>query len=104
MANKELELVREKQVKLNDAIVASGVVKLLAREMNSAGLMSDDHHDDITEVKTWWTDRDRAGSIVKILRDKVRLKPTNLEKFMNILRSNSQFRDILDVLETTADN
>ena len=92
-------LVKQKQVELNAAIVASGEVKLLASMMNLAGLMSDGHHDDITAVETWLTDRERARSIVRIL---LRSTVRNLEKFKDILRSKSEFKDILQVLEATA--
>ena len=94
--------MRQKQVQLEVAIVASGEVKLLASEMNSAGIMADDDHDKIKAANTQWTDKERAGLIVKILRDKVGTNPKYLEKFMEILRFRSEFRDILDVLETTA--
>ena len=95
--------MRQKQVQLEVAIVASGEVKLLASEMNAAGIMADGDHDRITSVNTPLTDRDRAGSIVKILRNKVDTNPIlYFEKFMEILRSRSEFRDILDVFETTA--
>ena len=48
--------------------------------MNSAGLMSNSDHDDITAVKTLWNDRDRAGSIVRILRDKVDINQDYFKK------------------------
>ena len=96
------ELVRQKQVKLEAAIIASGEVRLLASEMNSAGLMSNKDHGEITAVGTWWTDGQRAGSIVTILRNKVNVNPSNLEKFIRILRSKSEFEDIVGVFETTA--
>ena len=91
------ELVRQKQVELVTAIVASGEVRLLANKMNAAGLMSNNDRDEITAVRTLLTDRQRAGSVVTILRNKVDIKPSNLEKFKRILRFNSEFE-----LETTA--
>ena len=93
--------MKQKQVQLEDAIVASGEGKLLASMMNSAGIMADGDHNKIKAANTQWTDRERAGLIVRILRDKVGVNPKYLEKFMEILRSRSEFRDILDVLETT---
>ena len=97
------DLVRQKQVELEAAIVACGDVRLLANEMNAAGLMANNVHAEITAVGgTWWTDEQRAGSIVRILRNKVNIKPSNLEKFKSILKSKSEFEDILDVLEATA--
>ena len=94
--------MKQKQVQLEDAIVASGEVKLLASEMNSADIMADGYHDQIKAANTLWTDEERAGLIVRVLRRKVRTNPNYLEKFMEILRSRSEFRDILNVLETTA--
>ena len=96
--NEEPRLVVEKQAELQDAIIASGEIRLLANKMNSAGLMSNSNHDDITAVKTLWNDRDRAGSIVRILRDKVDINQDHFKKFIEILRSNSVFSDILHVL------
>ena len=93
--------MKQKQVQLEVAIVASGEVKLLASEMNSANIMADGYHDQI-KANTQWTDEERAGLIVRVLRKKVRTNPKYLEKFIEILRSRSEFRDILDVLETTA--
>ena len=98
-SNEELRLVKEKQAELEDAIVASGEIRLLANKMNSAGLMSDSDHDDITAVRTWWTDRNRAGSIVRILKNKVGINQDYFKKFIKKLRSNSAFNDILHVLE-----
>ena len=94
------ELVRQKQVELEAAIVASEEVRLLAHKMNAAGLMADN---EITAVGgTWWTNEQRAGSILRILKSKVNINSSNLEKFKSILRSKSEFEDILNVLETTA--
>ena len=71
--------------------------------MNASGIMADDDHDRITSAHIQWIDRERARLIVKILRDKVVTNPKYLENFMEILRSRSEFRDILaDVFETTA--
>ena len=67
--------------------------------MNAAGIMVDDDHDKITPANT---DRESARLIVKTLRNKVGTNPKYFENFMEILRSRSEFRDILDVLETTA--
>ena len=94
--------MKQNQVQLEDAIVSSGGGKLLASMMNSAYIMADDDHDRIKAASTQWTDRERAGLIVKILRDKVGTNPKHFEKFMEILRSRSEFRDILDVLDTIA--
>ena len=102
LARAMAKVIRQKQVELQAAIVASGEVKLLASKMNAAGLMSNKDHDEITGFKTWWTDGERAESVVKILRNKVDIKPSNLEKFKDILKSKSEFEDILDLLETTA--
>ena len=96
--NEELRLVVEKRAKLEAAIIASGEIRLLANEMNSAGLMSNSDHDDITAVKTLWNDRDRAGSIVRILKNKVGINQVHFKEFIAILRSNSVFSDILHVL------
>ena len=96
--NEELRLVVEKQAELEAAIVASGEIRLLANKMNSAGLISNSDHDDITAVKTLWNDRDRAELIVRILRDKVGINQDYFKKFIKILRSNSAFSDILHVL------
>ena len=98
MASEELKLVVEKQAEIEDAIIASGEMRLLAKKMNSVGLMSNSDHDDITAVKTLWNDRDRAGSIVRILRDKVDINQDHFKTFIEILRSNSVFSDILHVL------
>ena len=97
-SNIEQSLVVTKQAELEDAIIASGEIRLLANKMNSAGLMSNSDRDDITAVKTLWSDRDRAGSIVKILRDKVGINQDHFKKFIEILKSNSSFSDILHVL------
>ena len=97
--NKELRLVIKKQAELEDAIIASGEIRLLANKMNSAGLMSNSNRDDITAVRTLWNDRDRAGSIVRILKNKVDINQDYFEKFIEILRSNFAFNDILHVLE-----
>ena len=94
--------MKQKQVQLEVAIVASGEVKLLAGEMNAAGIMADSDHDQIKAANTQWTDEERAGLIVRVLKRKVRTNPKYLEKFMEILESRSEFRDVLDVLETTA--
>ena len=94
--------MKQKQEQLEDAIVASGEVRLLATKMNAAGIMADGDHDKIKAANTQWTDRERAGLIVRILRDKVGINPIYLENFMEILRSRSEFRDILEVLEPTA--
>ena len=94
--------MKQKQVQLEVAIVASGEGKLLASMMNSAGIMANDDHDRIRTANSQWTDRDKAGLIVRILRDKVNTNPKYLKKFMEILRSRSEFSDILDVFETTA--
>ena len=81
MASEELRLVvEEKQAEIEDAIIASGEKRLLAKKMNSAGLMSNSDRDDITAVKTLWNDRDRAGSIVRILRDKVDINQDYFKK------------------------
>ena len=88
------ELLRAKQVELEAAINASGEIRLLANKMNSAGLMSNSDHYDIT-----MNDREKAGSIVRILRDKVGINQDYLKKFIEILKSNSAFSDILGVLE-----
>ena len=97
-----LELVKQNQVQLEEAIVSSGEGKLLASEMNSAGIMADGDHDRIKAANTQWTDRERAGLIVRILRDKVGTNPKYFEKFMDILKSRSaEFRDIIDVLKTS---
>ena len=98
-SNEELRLVVKKQVELNDAIIASGEIRLLANKMNSAGLMSNSDCDDITAVKTMWNDRDRAESIVKILKNKVGINQVHFKEFIAILRSNSAFSDIIHVLE-----
>ena len=94
--------MKQKQVQLEVAIVASGEGKLLASMMNAADIMTDGDHGRIRAANTQWTDRERAELIVKILWDKVNTNPKYLEKFMEILRSRSEFRDILDVFETTA--
>ena len=94
--------MKQKQVQLEVAIVASGEGKLLASEMNSAGIMADGDHDKIKAANTQWTDTEKAGLTVRILRDKLDTNPKYVEKFMEILRSRSEFRDILEVLETTA--
>ena len=92
--------LKERQVELEDAIIASGEIRLLAKKMNSAGLMSDSDHDDITAVGTaLMNDRDRAGSIVRILRNKAGINQDYFKKFIEILKSNSAFSDILGVLE-----
>ena len=94
------ELLRAKQVELEAAIIASGESRLLANKMNSAGLMSDSDHCDITAVGTVsMNDKDKAGSIVRILRNKVGINQDHFKKFIEILKSNSAFSDILDVLE-----
>ena len=90
------ELLRQKQVDLEAAIVASGDVKLLANKMYAAGLMAESDHDEITAVRMWLTDRQRAGSILRILRNTVNINSSNLEKFISILRSRSEFEDVLE--------
>ena len=100
MANSEkLDLVRQKQLELEKAIVSSGEVKSLAKRMNTGSLMSDKDSDAITDLETGWTDKERAGEIVRILMDKVRSNPDYFEKFVNILSSDSMFKDIYDVLK-----
>ena len=101
MANNEkLDLVRQKQVELENVIVSSGEVKSLAKRMNSVGLMSDSNRDlDITGLKTPWTDKERAGEIVRILMEKLLTNPDYFEKFVYILRNDSRFKDICDVLK-----
>ena len=94
--------MKQKQEQLEDAIVACGEVKLLATKMNAAGIMADGDHDKIQAVNPQWTDRDKAGLIVRVLRRKVGTNSKYLEKFMEILGSRSEFSDILDVLQTTA--
>ena len=54
------------KVELEAATVASGKVKLL---VNSADLMSNKDHDEMKAFKTWLTDKERAGSIVRMLRN-----------------------------------
>ena len=95
--NEELRLVVAKQVELEDAIIASGEIQLLAKRMNSVGLMSNRDRDDITTVLM--NDRDRAESIVRILRNKVGINQDHFKKFIEILKCNSVFSDILGVLE-----
>ena len=70
------------------------------KKLNSAGLMSDNDCDDITAVKAWWNDRERATLIVKILRNKVRTNLVYFNDFIAVLRSDPVFSDILGVLET----
>ena len=94
--------MKQNQEQLEDAIVASGEVKLLATKMNSAGIMADGDHDKIKTANSQWTDRERAGLMVRVLRDKVNIDPKYLEEFMEILGSKSEFKDILKVLKTTA--
>ena len=91
--------MKQKQVQLEVAIIYSGEGILLASMMNSAGIMADADHDRIRAANSH---KERAGLIVKILRDKVNTNPKYLKKFMEILRSRSEFSDILDVFETTA--
>ena len=93
-------LVRKKQIEIEDAIVASGEVRLLANELNSALLMSDSDHSRITSVRIALNDQEMAGEIVKILKNKFSTNQGNFEKFMTILNSNPAFEDILGVFQT----
>ena len=96
-------LVKQKQVELQTAIISSGEWKLLACMMNADNLMADGDRDDICMASV----TDRAGSIriVTILRNKVYTNSSNLEKFINILRSKPDvFSDILNVLERKGDS
>ena len=100
MANNEkLDLVRWKQLELENAIVSSGEVESLAKRMNSVGLMSDSKCNDITGLEKRWSDKERAGEIVRILKDKVRTSQDHFKKFVDILSSDSMFKDIYDVLK-----
>ena len=101
----ELQIVKQKQVELERAIIASGEVKLLAIMMNTNNLMADNDRDDICMASG--TDSARAGSmrIVTILRNKVDINSSNLKKFMDILRREPyRFSDILNVLERKGDS
>ena len=97
----ELQIVKQKQVELERAIIASGEVKLLAKEMNANNLMADNDRDDICMA----SGTDSPMRIVTILRNKVDINSSNLNKFMDILRREPyRFSDILNVLERKGDS
>ena len=94
----EYRLVYHKQEELEAAIIASGDIRSLARKMNSENLMSNSDCEGIISAAGPLNDRERAGLIVSILRDNVRTNRHNFYLFIEILKSNPVFSDILGVL------
>ena len=72
----------------------------LAGEMNRAGLLSDNDHQDVTKVKTSRNDTEKAEMMLTSLTKKVALNSKHHSTFMEILRLKDRlYSDAIDILK-----
>ena len=72
----------------------------LAGEMNRAGLLSDNDHQDVTKVKTSLNDTEKAEIILTLLKKKVALNSKHHSTFMEILSLKDRiYSDAIDILK-----
>ena len=72
----------------------------LAGEMNRAGLLSDNDHQDVIKVKTLLNDTEKAEMMLTSLKKKVALNSKHLSTFMEILILKPRlYSDAIDILK-----
>ena len=72
----------------------------LAGEMNRAGLLSDNDHQDVIKVKTLLNDTEKAEIMLTSLKKKVALNSKHLSTFMEILILKPRlYSDAIDILK-----
>ena len=81
--SEQLQLLMKQKSKLEKAIQAD--LKWLAGELHSIGFLNDQECDDIRAPRSMISNTDNSGVIVSALQRRVKLEPTDLEKFVRIL-------------------
>ena len=72
----------------------------LAGEMNRAGLLSDNDHQDVTKVKNMLNDTEKAEIMLTSLKKKVELNSEHLSTFLDILiLKSSLYSDTINILK-----
>ena len=72
----------------------------LAGEMNRAGLLSDNDHQDVTKVKPSLNDTEKAEIMLTSLKKKVALNSKHHSTFMEILSLKGRlYSDAIDILK-----
>ena len=72
----------------------------LAGEMNRAGLLSDNDHQDVIKIKTLLNDIEKAEIMLTSLKKKVALNSKHLSTFMEILILKPRlYSDAIDILK-----
>ena len=75
-------------------------ISWLAGEMNRAGLLSDNDHQDVTKVKTSLNDTEKAEMMLTSLKKKVALNSKHHSTFMEILSLKDRlYSDAIDILK-----
>ena len=75
-------------------------ISWLAGEMNRAGLLSDNDHQDATKVKTSLNDTEKAEMMLTSLKKKVALNSKHHSTFMEILSLKDRlYCDAIDILK-----
>ena len=89
MESWETKVLKDNTEMLETALVPE--LQFVANELNKAYLLSDPELEEIKAVPSLLTSAQKAGKIVSALKRKVKLKSSNFEKFIDILKKKPQF-------------
>lgn len=95
-AGDELLVLKSKRVKLENIVTWD--MKWLAHEMNKVGVLPDNAHREVTNPRSLLTEADKATMMVSSLEKSVKSEPSNLNKFLEVIKERQVFNDAIDYL------
>lgn len=87
------ELLRKHRISLEKVVTQN--MTWLAHKMNSSGLLPDETHSDVINPRSMLTEAQKATNIVQSLKKKVDIDRSNWDKFVEILKQEPLYSDIL---------
>lgn len=90
--------LKELQSKLQLAFTFN--MKDLARLMNREGFLGNDTYERIVQTPSVFTDGDKTEWMVESLIKKVKLRPQNYDTFLELVRRDRNFGNVVDLLDS----